>query len=133
MRQIILFLTFLIPLFGCKEINTSNPIECYTLWAGEDPTQDIKIEHGQYWQSAHLTKEYELYLRFKAANDWWEQFTHQNQLVGDYTKTSLLPDHPVWFNPSKNARRWRLTDKSNPSHYFYDHESNTYYIYEIQL
>lgn len=85
MRQRLTFLLLLtctlsFLLSSCWEGQTDDPIKAYRLWAGEPPPANLKVLHGNYWQSAHWSKEYVLYLEVIAPKDWWLQFIHDNKL-----------------------------------------------------
>jgi hypothetical protein len=48
-------------LTACFERRTTNPLQAYRYWSGENPGKDIQLHHARYWQSPHFTKEYERY------------------------------------------------------------------------
>ena len=102
-----LLLTF-VALTGCFEKNTKNPIEAYKYWAGEEPPKDIQVLNGQYWESAHWTKEYTIYLELQATPYWFTQLIEQNNLKPD-TIYHIPNDAPRWFKPSKNMKVWSNT------------------------
>ena len=56
-----IFITLLLTIFvltSCMETKTSDAKDTYKYWAGTNPPSDIELMKGQYWQSAHWTKEY---------------------------------------------------------------------------
>ena len=129
---IMILLGFLV--ISCSEIRTSDPTESYKYWAGIDPTDDLTILNGKYWQSSHWTKEYILYLRFKPTESWWIEFIKQNHLQPTTQKWGEPPsDLPEWFRPRDNSEMFRLTDDIYGSRYFRDKTTGECYIYEMQL
>jgi len=64
---IVTLLSFLI-LISCNDRKTFNAKDSYKFWAGTNPPTDLKLLKGQYWQSAHWSKEYILYLSFIPTN-----------------------------------------------------------------
>ena len=61
-------------LSSCSEIKTTNPKKIYEYWAGTNLPPDLELINGQYWQSAHWTREYIMYLEFKPSENWWKEF-----------------------------------------------------------
>ena len=120
-------------LTSCSEIRTDDPTDSYKYWAGTKPTDDIKILNGQYWQSAHWTKEYILYLKAKPTDEWWDEFLKQNQLQIDNEDWSKSSDSPDWFQLTDNIEAYKHADDFNDSRYFRDKITGECYIYEIQL
>lgn len=118
---------------SCSEVRTSNPIESYRFWAGEDPTDDIEVLNGQYWQSAHWTKEYILYLKIKPTYTWWNEFVKQNHLQVDKEKWTKPADSPNWFLPGNKFEVYKPSDDFNDSRYFWNNSTGDCYFYEIQL
>lgn len=49
-------------LVGCFEKSTTDPVKTYQYWAGEKPGKEVQVLNGRYWESAHWTKEYIMYL-----------------------------------------------------------------------
>ncbi len=133
MKPLIAFILILIALTGCSEIRTDDPVDSYTHWAGEDPTSEVTILNGQYWQSGHWTREYILYLKIKPANKWWETFVKQNQLQIDHEHWSKPSDSPTWFQPTGKFEIYKPADNFNDSRYFHDNVTGECYLYEIQL
>ncbi len=119
---------------ACQEIKTTDPNEAYKYWTGTNPPIDIHVLKGQYWESAHWTQEYILYLKLKPTQAWWNKYVQANHLIidtSDWIKPSGKPD---WFDLSQNCIRYRRdVDFDQGSRYFYDQTSGECYIYEIQL
>jgi len=116
------------------EINTTDPKKVYKYWTGSNPPKDIKLIRGQYWQSAHWTKEYVMYLKFKPTNIWWDEFIKQNQLKIDHEIWKMPLDAPNWFNPSIKSIKYIKPDLFDQgSRCFIDTLTGECYIYEIQL
>lgn len=133
-RYIILALLSVFMFNRCMEVNTSDAEEAFLNWSGEKPPIEIKLLNGQYWQSPHWTKEYILYLKFKATNDWWNDFLKQNSISKDIGKWTVPSDAPKWFTPTENTNRYGGgNDFDQGSRYFRDSTTQICYIYEIQL
>jgi hypothetical protein len=123
-------------LMSCSEIKTNNTTAIYKYWAGTNPSSDIELLQGQYWQSAHWTGEYVMYLKFKSTGRWWDTFLKKQHLVIDNTNWTLPADAPRWFKPSKKAIRFGNFDVDGfdqGARYFRDPLTQVCYIYEIQL
>ena len=123
----------LIFLGSCTEKKTDDPIETYKFWSGESPPENIEILNGKYWQSAHWSKEYIMYLELKAPAQWRSQFIRQNNLVETKTIPILPSDAPAWFSPRKNLRILAHTENGQGSSYYEDTVTGEMFIYEIQL
>jgi len=121
-------------LFGsCKERKTEDPIETYKFWSGEPAPKDITVMHGKYWQSAHWSKEYIMYLEVKASPSWRMQFIKQNNLIETKESPDTPSDAPSWFSPGKNFRTWVPAGVNQGSVYYADTLTGKMFIYEIQL
>jgi hypothetical protein len=133
-KQIVLSSFILIfTLIGCSEIKTNDPKKAYKHWAGTYPSKDLNVLNGQYWESAHLTKEYIMFLKLKPTKEWWEEFLKQNDISVDKGEWTAPSDTPAWFNPAKNTIRYYGGDHFNQSRYFRDTLTGVCFIYEIQL
>jgi len=117
---------------GCSEKRTTDAHESYKFWSGKNPDKNIKVIHGQYWQSASLTKEYIAYLELQTSSKWIEEFDKQNHLVATDSISSLPDDAPAWFKPQKNSHVFKAAHDEN-SVYFEDFESGRIFIFEQQL
>ncbi len=129
----IAYLLTVISLTSCSEIKTTDPKDTYTYWAGTKPPSDIELLNGHYWQSAHWTKEYIMYLKFKPTKLWWDEFLKQNYISEDKDEWTMPSDAPAWFKPSDNSIRYGDGEDFNQSRYFLDNQTGICYIYEIQL
>src|SRR5690554_1690857 len=132
-----IFITLLLTIFvltSCMETKTSDAKDTYKYWAGTNPPSDIELMKGQYWQSAHWTKEYIMYLKFKPTEEWWTEFLKQNYISPDKDNWTLPSDAPTWFKPTDNSIRYNGGDDFDQgSRYFRDTITGICYIYEIQL
>lgn len=128
-----LFLLIFLLLTSCSEIKTNDPKETYKYWAGTNPPDNLEIIKGKYWESAHWTREYIMYLKLKPTKKWWNEFIAQNHLQIDTMDWAKTFDSPIWFNPSKNSIRYKNYEFDQGSRYFQDTLTKEYYIYEIQL
>jgi hypothetical protein len=133
MRLLTTIILFLLLLTSCSETRTDDPIESYKYWAGTEPTDDVKVLNGQYWQSGHWTKEYILYLQIRPTDKWWDEFVKQNQLEIDNEDWINSSDSPDWFQLTNNIEIYKHADDFNDSRYFRDKVTGECYIYEIQL
>jgi len=123
----------LIPfLSGCVEKTIENANEVYKLWSGRKPTAEVKIIHGKYWESAHWSKEYMMFLEMKASKDWVEAFVKQNHLLPDTTRIEIV-NHPVWFTPSRGFLVFRRENDFNGSRYYFNLKQDHIFIFETQL
>lgn len=120
-------------LTSCSEIRTDEPTNSYKYWAGTNPTDEVKVLNGQYWQSGHWTREYILYLKIKPTERWWDEFVRQNQLQVD-NETWIKPsDSPNWFQLTDKFEIYKPTGNFNNSRYFRNKVTGECYLYEIQL
>lgn len=120
-------------LTSCYEIRTNDQIESYKYWSGTKPIDDVQVLKGQYWQSAHWTREYILYLKIKPTDKWWDDFVKHSQLKIDSRKWSKPSDSPEWFQVPENIEIYKHADDLNASRYFRDKVTGECYIYEMQL
>lgn len=144
MKQLkyIFLLFFTVILTSCMEINSENPKEIFELWTGNELPKEIKLVNGKYWQSAHWTKEYEVYAEIKSTETWWNDFKNNNEL--NNFKSSLNDDieekffknkneeiikQPNWFKPEKNSGIYI----KGSSEYFWNPKTKILFIHEIQL
>jgi hypothetical protein len=105
----------------------------YRLWAGEKPSQSLKVLRGKYWQSGHFTKEYIMFMELHAPKDWIEAFVVQNKLKPATEPIALPNDAPAWFKPTSAYKVWEPSDFSQGSAYYVDSSNGHVMIYEIQL
>ena len=134
MKRLIITLITLILLTGCAETNTTDPKDSYKYWSGSNPSDELEIVKGQYWQSGHWTREYIMYLKLKPTKIWWNEFIEQNQLQIDNENWSKPSDAPSWFNPTEKSIKYSSGDNFDQgSRYFKDTLTGDCYIYEIQL
>lgn len=135
MKNILLNLIAIFALTSCSEKTSTNPNEVYQLWSGSKPSKEVKVINGKYWESAHWTREYILFLELEAKPQFWTEFKEQNNLIIDTTKNDYsISDKPEWFKPSKNSIKHKINDEFDQgSRYYQDSTNNKIYIYEIQL
>ena len=136
----LLFFTAL--LTSCMEINSENPKEIFELWTGHQQPKEITLVNGKYWQSAHWTKEYEIYAEIKSTETWWNDFKINNQL-SDFkssfnneiqekfykNKNEEIIKQPNWFNPEKSSEIFI----KGSSEFFWNSKTKTLFVHEIQL
>ena len=134
MKQVLTIVVLSVVLTSCYEKRSDDALETFKFWAGTQPPPDIELIEGDYWESAHWTKEYKMYLKFKSTEVWWNEFLKQNYLPVDRDEWSKPPDAPTWFVPSDNSIRYSIKDDLDlGSRYFRDTITGISYIYEIQL
>ena len=127
----LLLLLTIFSLSSCSEKNTNDANEAYTYWAGGKPNSDIKLLNGQYWQSAHWSKEYILFLKFKPSKLWRDEFIKQNNLTVSEDEWTMPENEPLWFAPSTNSIRY--SSSNSELGYFFEVKTGIFYIYEIQF
>ncbi len=120
-------------LTSCSEVRTDDPIDSYKYWAGTKPPKDLEIIQAKYWQSAHWTKEYILYLKLKPTEEWWSKLVKQNNLIKDTGQWTIPTDSPEWFRPPDNVTLYRPENDFYQSRFFRDNQTGECYIYDIQL
>lgn len=131
--RILVLIAAVFLLIGCWERNSDDPNETYRMWSDEDPPENVEVIHGKYWQSAHFTKEYTMYMELNAPPTWRKEFIKQNRLVPD-SVTALVPDKaPYWFKPAKKYKAWVPKGFNEGSVYFEDTVNGNMFLYEIQL
>lgn len=119
---------------SCTETLTTNASDAYIYWSGAKATTDITVDKGQYWQSAHFTREYIVYLKLKTTDKWWQSFIEQNKLEIKKYSWNRQEDTPQWFKPLKGFQQYGTKSGFDQgSSYFRDPLTGESYIYEIQL
>lgn len=126
---VLLLATFLL---GCSDKTTYDPVEVYKLWSGKRPSAQLKIVHGKYWESAHWSKEYILFLEMKASKEWVNAFANQNTLVIDTIRNEIA-DAPAWFKPARGFLVFRRKDDLYGSRYYFNLKEDRVFIFEAQL
>ncbi len=132
--QKFLILLLSVLFISCTEIQTTNADDAYVYWSGTKPTAAIIVDKGQYWQSAHFTREYIVYLKLQSTDNWWTSFIEQNKLEIKTFSWHSQEDTPQWFKPSKKYLQYGSKgDFDQGSFYFRDTLTGENYIYEIVL
>ena len=124
---------FSLLLAGCSEVNTTDPVESYTYWAGARPPKDLKVIKAKYWESAHWTKEYILYLKIKPTNEWWDEFIKQNNLSKYNDRWAMPTDSPEWFKMPDDATLYVPEGGFSDSRFFRDNLTGECYTYDLQF
>lgn len=118
---------------SCIEQNSDDPNEVYQLWSGREPEKDVKILNGQYWQSAHFTLEYKMYMELYTTPEWLKEFIKINKLEV-HTSEIYLPDNtPTWFSPKMGLKAFSSPEDVQGSIYFIDFKTGYLLFHEIQL
>jgi hypothetical protein len=128
---------------GCSEVRTSDPEEVYARWSNGRKPDGLELLEGEYWQSAHWSKEYVMYLKAKASKEWWAQYKQINGFEGhridevDVSKSEIFRidnpgwlEKPDWFKPDLRSE---VYGQFGGSKYFWDAQDEIIFIYEIQL
>jgi len=137
MKRIIIFTITLVALAlvqtSCHRKRSEIPGEVYRLWAGEAPPNNVKVLKGKYWQSAHFTKEYIVYMELIAPSQWVQQFIEQNKLKEETEDKEIPVDAPEWFKPPPEDILWTPSGFRQGSKYFIDSSNTHMFLYEVQL
>lgn len=105
--------------------------ETFRYWAGEDPWEGVTVKNGQYWASAHWTKEYIMYMEVIVPKEIAKHFITDNKLVLTNDKVKYPSDAPSWFKPKKTMKEYKAG--SQGSKYFIDLNTGHMFIYEVQM
>ncbi len=105
--------------------------ETFKYWAGEDPWEGIVVLNGQYWSSAHWTKEYIMYMDVKVPIEMALSFIADNGLQATNDDVKFPKDAPEWFNPPKDFKEYKAGNQG--SKYFINTETGHMFMYEVQL
>jgi hypothetical protein len=120
---------------SCMEKRTQDALKTYKYWSGgEEPPIDVHVAQGQYWQSAHWSKEYEIYLEIFAPPYWAEELIRQNELVLDgrtYDHSSSIQETPQWFRPDGQFELYG--GRGGSTLLYWDRKNGHLLFYEIQL
>jgi len=134
-------LLFIFPLFFVTNISfgqNNNGMhygakETFKYWAGEEPWKGIDVKNGQYWSSAHFTKEYILYMELIIPKEMLLDFINDdyNKLELTEDEVSLPSDSPEWFKSPKDFKVYKRGHQG--SLYFVNIDTGYMFMYEIQL
>ena len=127
-----LFVIFII-LLGCSPIHTDNPEKAFKYWT-HIPLSNSEVEplKGEYWQSGHITLEYEVYLQIVASKEWRDELIRLNDLSVDTTRRYCPNDAPNWFFPPESFIQYQSPNNSQFRLWIQEH-GDTVYIYDQQL
>jgi hypothetical protein len=121
-------------LVGCFLTETKNAEKAYKYWSGNQPPKEIELIKGEYYQSPHFIREYELFLKFKSYKTWFDEFIEYNGLQVDTVGNELQgwTKLPEWFKPNQNYLIYAKdqTDKFGRSRYLRNPKTGISYIYE---
>ena len=95
---------------------------------------DVHVVQGQYWESPHFTKEFELYLEVYAPKYWRDAVIRENELQRADEKIDIPGDAPGWFRPD-GAMRLLIAKPGNAAdvELFVDTASGHLLIHAVQL
>ncbi|WP_299122203.1 hypothetical protein [uncultured Tenacibaculum sp.] len=121
-------------LVSCLPIETKNAEKAYKYWSGSEVPNEIELIKGEYYQSPHFSLEYELFLKFKSDEKWFEEFVEYNGLeidtIGnDWTRWTELPE---WFKSDRDFLIYAKdqSDEFERSRYMRNPKTGISYIYE---
>ena len=117
---------------SCTEIHTQDPEKAFKYFLGPIPEEHVEVLKGDYWQSAHFTLEYIVYLKMNTSEEWWKEFVEVNKLVLDNQRRDILDDAPDWFEFPEGAVIYRRESPFS-SGYFRDPETGECYIFDVQF
>lgn len=133
MKKAPIILLILTAFISCSEKRSDVASECYKLWSGENAPKDVEVINGTYWESAHWSKEYIMFLELNASENWRKQFIKQNNMILVSDQWTQPADIPDWFKPSDSYRQWVSPNDKQGSRCFEDSVSGKIFIYQIQL
>ncbi|GAO41394.1 hypothetical protein [Flavihumibacter petaseus] len=126
--------TLLVLLTGCFKTETKDPGKAFTYWYGSEPPAHIEMIRGQYFQSPHFTLEYEVFLKFRTNNKWFNGFAEYRKLEIDTVKNDWTrwTELPRWFKPDQTFLIYAKDPKNEfeTSRYFFNPDSGICYIFE---
>lgn len=121
-------------LISCFTTETKDAKKAYEYWSGNEPPKEIELLKGEYYQSPHFTLEYELFLKFKSDEKWFDKFVEYNGLEIDTIGKdwNLWTKFPEWFKPDQNYLIYAKdqTDEFEHSRYLRNPKTGISYIYE---
>lgn len=130
---IFVLIVFLIFLTGCFQINTDNPEKAFQYWTRIPlSNKEVKVLKGKYWQSGHLSLEYEAYLQLVASKEWRDELIQLNNLTTDTAEWYCPEDVPNWFFPPDRFIQYKSLHNSQ-LRFWIQQRGDTVYIYDLQL
>ena len=113
-------------------VETSDPEKVYKYWLGQNSPDEIELIKGYYYQSPHFTLEYELFLKFKTTDTWWDAFITQNGLELDRQPSDwkMYTEAPDWFQPGGHSVMYSKNDEYDRSRYLIDRSTGICYVFE---
>lgn len=136
MQNLIIVLSFFLALaiseqsYGQDDIHYGAE-ETFEYWAGAAPWEGIEVLNGQYWSSAHWSKEYILYMEVTVPVKMALDFIEDNHLKTVNDEVKFPKEAPNWFHPSSAFKEYKAG--SQGSKYFINTETGHLFIYEVQL
>ncbi|CAA6824281.1 MAG: Unknown protein [uncultured Aureispira sp.] len=136
MKHLLILLCSLLFLTISKQAYAQDDIhygaeETFQYWAGAAPWEGIEVLNGQYWSSAHWSKEYILYMEVNVPVKMALDFIKDNRLKITADEVKFPEDAPDWFQPLSSFKEYEAG--SQGSKYFINTATGHMFIYEVQL
>lgn len=129
----VIFLLFI--LSGCLGSTTDDPEKAFRLWTGINKENTaVKVLHGRYWQSGHITYEYEAVFKLIAQKEWVNQLIEFNDLKPSEKPyvPGLINDVTLdWYSPTSDYKLY--TDSFSHLSLWTHPSSDTIYIFNRVL
>jgi len=130
--RITLTILVLFAVVGCTEVNTDDPEEAYYYWANDVLEEGWTVLNGQYWRSPHWSLEFQVFLKLKAPEGWWQELPKDQSLDIDTTSWYVPDDAPNWFDPPPHCVKYGYHGLNDDHLYLVDSLRGETYIYESQ-
>lgn len=125
---------FVFLFIGCFPIKTKNAEKAYKYWSGSEVPNEIELIKGEYYKSPHFSLEYELFLKFKSDEKWFEEFVEYNGLEIDTIGNdwSGWTELPKWFKYDQDFLIYAKdqSEQFERSRYMRNPKTGISYIYE---
>lgn len=135
--KVSLVIVFVSLFYGCMGSTTDDPEKAFRLWTGINKENTaVKVLHGRYWESGHITYEYEAVFKLIAQKEWVNQLIEFNDLKPSeeqYIRGLLNGVTLDWYKPTPDYKMYTNHDKF-PDLYLWIHpSSDTIYVFNSQL
>jgi hypothetical protein len=133
------YIIFLIAItcFNCGSGTFENDPDTWYKAFGENPPEQVEIINSRFWKSAHWSYEFELYVEFKATNDFINSYFLKRFDFKETTKPKLdlgfKDEKPNWFVSNKFEQYSIYESTTNNMVLFRNNSSKINYLYALQL